>query len=483
MTVFEVPAIVRGKVIEGDDVAIELPGGDELRTPDPHRVIESLPLRSGSQMRDLYDLSLAEIIEFLAGLGRHLNLDANEHLQRAFALSLKSSRLTAPVLRTVYETQLEHFFRPAVLREAADRRVGPYLDAWVDEVGVEERPVRIRAYGCRTVHVVAGNSPGVSAVTVTRNALTRGDAIIKSPSNDPLTAYAIARTMVDYAPDHPLTRHLSVLYWRGGDEVVERALYDSRAVDKVVAWGGGPLVASLSRTVGPGVELVILGPKHSASLIEGAALGSADAREDAARRLARDVGLFDQEGCVNSRVAYVDVTGVADPATTVGDLAERVWRAIQQLPETYSNPAERLPPALAEHLRMAELVGSPQVIGGATPAGGVVISASEREVDFADTLACRYVNLVPVRGFAEVIGRFTSETQTVGVYPDSLRVALRQDLALAGVQRIVDLGHAVNLFGNQTIPQDGIEVLRRLCRWVVDETGSEGAGTVARLSA
>src|SRR6202043_642176 len=118
------------------------------------------------------------------------------------------------VLRTVYETQLEHFFRPDVLREAVDRRIGPYLDGWVEESGVEERPVRVRAYGCRAVHIVAGNSPGVSAVTVTRNALTRGDAIIKSPSNDPLTAYAIARTMVDYAPDHPITRHVSVLYWR-----------------------------------------------------------------------------------------------------------------------------------------------------------------------------------------------------------------------------------------------------------------------------
>jgi hypothetical protein len=478
MTVFEVPAIVRGTLVEGTDIRVPLTGDDAFCTPDPHRIVDRLVLRSRSELHDLYELSVDDIVEFLAGLGKHLNLDANEHLQRAFALSVKTSRLTERVLRTVYESQLEHFFRADVLREAVDRRIGPYLESWVAERGVEDRPVRIRAFGCRAVHVVAGNSPGVSAITVTRNALTRGDAIIKSPSNDPLTAYAIARTMVDYAPDHPVTRHLSVLYWRGGDEVVERALYDQRAVDKVVAWGGGSLVESLSRSVGPGVELIVLGPKQSASLIGARALATEASRDEAGGLLARDVGLFDQEGCVNSRVAYVDITGVPDPLVKLHDLAERVWSGIQGLPDAYSNPAARLPASLTEHLRMAQLVGSPEVVGGATPAGGVVISGSGRKVDFAATLSCRYVNLVPVEGFSEVVNGFTSETQTVGVYPAALRAELRDELALAGVQRVVDLGHATNLFGNQTIPQDGIEVLRRLCRWVVDEAGADGAGAV-----
>jgi hypothetical protein len=42
-------------------------------------------------------------------------------------------------------------------------------------------------------------------------------------------------------------------------------------------------------------------------------------------------------------------------------------------------------------------------------------------------------------------------------------------LALAGVQRIVTLGGAAANGNNQAIPQDGVEVLRRMCRWIVDE--------------
>src|SRR5690606_27423925 len=98
----------------------------------------------------------------------------------------------------------------AVIRETAERLVGiNYLDSWVEqpsEVHTGE-PTRVRAFGARCVHIIAGNVPMVGVGTVIRNAFTRSDAIIKTPSNDPLTATAIARTMVDMDPDHPLTRH------------------------------------------------------------------------------------------------------------------------------------------------------------------------------------------------------------------------------------------------------------------------------------
>jgi hypothetical protein len=68
-----------------------------------------------------------------------------------------------------------------------------------------------------------------------------------------------------------------------------------------------------------------------------------------------------------------------------------------------------------------------------------------------------------------VLERVSSMAQTCGVYPASLRERLRDLLALAGVQRVVTLGGAAANGDNQTIPQDGIEVLRRMCRWIVDE--------------
>jgi len=49
---------------------------------------------------------------------------------------------------------------------------------------------------------------------------------------------AIARTLAEVAPGHPLTKHLAVAYWKGGDTEIEEQLYRPEKVEKIVAWGG-----------------------------------------------------------------------------------------------------------------------------------------------------------------------------------------------------------------------------------------------------
>jgi hypothetical protein len=88
-------------------------------------------------------------------------------------------------------------------------------------------------------------------------------------------------------------------------------------------------------------------------------------------------------------------------------------------------------------------------------------------VDFSDELCGRVTNLVPVESLADAMRWITSATQTVGVYPASRKVAIRDRMALSGTQRIVTLGHATETVVGS--PIDGMEPLRRLCKWVVDE--------------
>src|SRR3546814_10963975 len=117
---------------------------------------------------------------------------------------------------------------PHVIRAIADRTIGiDYLEGWVEQPrGVlSGNKIRLRAFGARCVHVIAGNAPGISVPTMVWNAISRSDAIIKTPSNDPVPATTVARTMFDMAPDYPLTRHLSAAYWQGGDVEVEKFLY------------------------------------------------------------------------------------------------------------------------------------------------------------------------------------------------------------------------------------------------------------------
>jgi hypothetical protein len=465
----DVPFVIRGRVV--DDVSIEhRSGGLRFRTPDPHALLSELPLASRVGMEDLHSITIDEIVDFLATLGTRLELAHNEHLQEAFALTVSASNLTEAVVRTTYDDHLARFFQPERIQEAIDRRLGrAYLEGWVDEPTVDGRNLRVRALGARTTHVVAGNSPGVSAQTIVRNAITRSDAIIKTPANDPVTAVAILRTMVDLDPDHPVTKHVSAVHWRGGDELVEQVAFTSPNIDKIVAWGGVSAIKHVAKYVGPGVELIALDPKISISLLGPSVVTDAKVRAEAARRLSIDVGMMNQEACVNSRIAYVQVGEVDDAVTGVREFAAQVFDELQRLPATQSTSVERLPAELRDEVEAALLVGEPEVVGGGTGAGGVLISWDGRPVDYSAFLAARYVNLVPVQSLGEVLDRVSSTAQTCGVFPAELRLTMRDQLALAGVQRVTTLGMAAGGGDNQGIPQDGIEVLRRMCRWIVDE--------------
>ena len=58
-------------------------------------------------------------------------------------------------------------------------------------------------------------------------------------------------------------------------------------------------------------------------------------------------------------------------------------------------------------------------------------------------------------------------TQTIGIYPEQLKTRLRDALALHGAQRLVSLGYAAD--PNIALPQDAIEPMRRMVKWIVDE--------------
>jgi hypothetical protein len=314
------------------------------------------------------------------------------------------------------------------------------------------------------VHVIAGNSPLIAALTIIRNAITRSDAIIKTPSNDPLTAAAIVQTMVDLAPDHPLTRHVSVAYWRGGDTEFEERLYQPANIEKIIAWGGFASVTHVLRYVQPGLELIALDPKRSATIVGPAAFGSEPAFADVARRIAVDVGALNQLGCVNARVVYV-AAGHAE----VNRLGQAVYEELQRLPESVSTKAKWFDPELRADIDA--LRASPdwyRVYGGSEGEGAVIVSQLSEPVEFHRRLSGRVANLVPIDEPHDAAAHMSAYTQTVGVYPESLKRELRDVLPLHGAQRLVSLGHAAD--PNVALPQDAIEPVRRMVKWIVDES-------------
>jgi hypothetical protein len=92
---------------------------------------------------------------------------------------------------------------------------------------------------------------------------------------------------------------------------------------------------------------------------------------------------------------------------------------------------------------------------------------SDEPVDFHPD--GRVVNVVVVADLADAIGHVNLATQTVGVYPPARKAVLRNALACAGVQRVVDIGNAGGV--ERGLPHDGFYPLHRFMRWVNDEGG------------
>ncbi|KKX61125.1 MULTISPECIES: acyl-CoA reductase [Pseudomonas] len=463
------PMIIRGKVITDNLIDVGGRGGDLIfQTPDAHKYIDQLPLGNPAKLADLYTLTFKDILDYCEALGERLEFHQNPYLQEACELSYLTAPVTPSMVKGSY-MGLRHMLTRESVTEQVENSVGvKYLEGWVKQRLIDGTELDVRCFGARTLHIVAGNATGLSLLTILRNMVLRSDAIIKAPSNDPFTALAIARTMVEMAPDHPLTKHLSVAYWKGGDQAFEERLYQPQNLEKIVAWGGFNSMKHVTRYIQPGLELISLDPKRSASIIGKGAFDSEETMREAALRLASDIGALNQKACVCARVVYVqsgtDEAGLANLNT----FGRYVYDAMQTLPNTLSTVPKRYDQGLKAEVDALRLDDEwYQVIGGQDGEGAVICSQIPESVSFAARLDDRTANLVPVDDLHEMMDAVDAYTQTVGVYPESIKDDLKDILPLYGAQRIVSLGYAAGL--KWAGPQDSIEPLRRMGKWIVNQ--------------
>jgi hypothetical protein len=466
---YTVPLFLRGEVITDDLVTFGTrSGAAQFQAPDMARHVHRLPLPSPMAMTDLHELSFDQILDVLEALGNALDFNRNTHLQEAYEATLLANPLPPAILKNSYQILQPLFSRTNVL-EIADSQVGlGYLNGWVAQTLSDGRELRVRAFGSRVLHIPAGNGGLVSAVTILRSVITRCDTIIKAPSNDPLTAVAIARTLADVAPDHPITRHLAVGYWKGGDVAVEEALYRPEHIEKIVAWGGFASVKHVTRYIQPGLEVIALDPKRSATIIGHQAFSDDETMREVARGAAVDIGVANQEGCANARVIYAmsgtDTAGIAK----ANKLGEMIYEELTSLPAFISTPPLYPSRDLYDHVEASRMTDDwYRVIGGDQREGAIIVSQFDSAVDYSAMLSGRVANIVPVDSIDKVTEAVTAYTQTIGIYPESLKRELRDKLPLFGAQRLTTLGYACSV--PIAAPQDAIEPTRRMCKWIVEE--------------
>jgi hypothetical protein len=456
------PFFIRGKVVEGHD-ATHRSRDLGVTFATPKLALDSL-VHPRTQLPPLLNVKTSEIIDFLVEAGQSMEDPGNPHVQGCIDRMAKVS--LAP--RAVIEHQMLHatdYLNKQTLNEVLEQNFPnpKALDEWVPHTDYQGRRSFIRAYAPRLIHVLPGNSPGMGVRSIAQSALVKSVSLFKMPSADPFSTVAFLRTMADIDPDHPVVQSMSAVYWRGGEESVERVLYRPQYFDKLVAWGGGDAISNVMKYIGPGFQLVSFDPKTSISMVGKEAFESEETLAQAAELNARDVSILNQEACVCSRFTFLEANA-EDGDRYAKALSERL-----RIDRTGEGTPRPLDMELKEQIDMLRMLDEDYGVFGKTDGRGVAIRSDE-PVDFHPLR--KTSNVVCVPDLMEAMKYVNVATQTVGVYPFHRMPALRDHLASGGAQRVVRLGEAgPSAIGN---PHDAMYPLHRFVHWMANEDGCEG---------
>lgn len=456
--VLRVDHFIRGQAVAGGAVKYRSRDlGVDFATPEISLNELVVPR---SELPPLLDVPLAEIISFLVECGERMVLEKNPHLQEAAERIAATNPLPRRVIENLFRRARQSLTEDGLRTTIAANFANPAaLDGWVERVDSRGQRGALRAYPPRMIHMLAGNSPTGCIASITQGALVKAINVFKMPSSDPFTCVAMLKTMADVDPGHPVVKSMSAVYWRGGDERIERTLYRPQYFDRIVAWGGGDAINNVIRYLGPGLQLVSFDPKTSISMIGPEGFASETVIAEIADAAATDVAVFNQEACLASRFIFVEGNRKG-----IEQFCSRLCDRLAVDRETASEIAPPPPFDVREEIEMLRVMDDGVHIWGKPDGRGMVILTGE-PVDFHPSN--KIANVVHVSSLDDAVRFVNVATQTIGMYPPERKTAMRDRLASAGAQRVVRLGTASRHLPGS--PHDAMFPLQRFVRWMSDE--------------
>lgn len=332
---------------------------------------------------------------------------------------------------------------------------------------------RSRAYGPRLItQVFAGNVPGLPAWNLICGLLVKSATLGKSASGEPLFPVLFAQSVAEEDPE--LARCLAILHWPGGSAEVESAAFAHS--EAVTATGGSAAIESLAARVPVGVPLLTYGHKVSFAVLGRESL-ALTRYPDTARRVARDVSQYDQQGCLSPHVIFAERGGAVDPKTFAAAVAAEMARFEQAKPRARLTVAES---AAIEGVRSQyefRSYADPEGIEVFTSPGGSAWTVLYEHTPprFQPSPLNRVVRIHPIDGIADVpplLEPVRRYVQTAGVACAPQRLTgWAGVLGGCGVDRICAVGQMPDPAPGWH--HDGRGNLAALTRWVDIEGPAE----------
>ena len=328
---------------------------------------------------------------------------------------------------TGFSPQMIRHGLPTLLAPLRGEQIGALLDAEL----TQRRILDARPGPRLIVHVLSGNIPGLASVPLVLSLAVRSPALVKTAAGDPVFAPLFAASLAEQDPE--LAASVAVAHWGGGDAALEAVAF--AAAELVVASGADATIAAIAAKA-PGR---VIGHGHKISFAVDAAECLADAAAgDVARRLAYDVALWDQQGCLSPQVCFVE----ADRARAqefAGRLAAALREWASELPPRRMTLAEKA--AVWRFREEAEWTGVP--LYASPDASGWSVTVEEG-VQLLPTCLNRCVRVVGVPDLAMLATALRPHRQHLEATGMAIGAARREAvtamLSRCGVHRVCPLG-------------------------------------------
>ncbi len=177
------------------------------------------------------------------------------------------------------------------------------------------------------VHIAAGNIPNPTMMSIVFGLLTCSAQFVKCASGSSFLPRLLAHSI--YEADPKLGACLEVAEWRGGNALLETALFAE--ADCVTAIGSDETLEAIKAQLPVTIRFLGHGHRVSFGFVAGEDLFGSSAKKIVARA-ADDVVAWNQLGCLSPHVIYVQLGGEVSPEQFAELLADELDKREQTEP-------------------------------------------------------------------------------------------------------------------------------------------------------
>lgn len=240
---------------------------------------------------------------------------------RAQALIVRRTGYSLPVVEYALD-RLFSALRPAAIVATIERELGQL--AVLDGYALQGDGIRVRALPAGRACVVSSRTTiGVALWPALFALCAKCDVIVKDREDGFVRAFfaTLAEELDEFA------NAARAQQWSGDDDAV-----DLQSFDAVVAFGNDATLARIAKQLSPGARYIAYGSKASAGYISASALCDRPAAVAIAAGAARDLVLYDTEGCLSLHVLFIERGGAIAPELFARILAAETERAAIEFP-------------------------------------------------------------------------------------------------------------------------------------------------------